>query len=130
MVTYVTIETVHYIHEEQLSKFGGLPGVRDIGLLESALARPAAGFGDYETYTDIFMKAAVLCHSLIKNHPFRDANKRTGIVTTIFFLESNGHTFKAATGEIVDFALKVATDKVDETQMAVWLNAHSEPNQL
>lgn len=73
-----------------IDKTGGSHGVRDLGLLESAVMRPKATFGGEELYSDVFSKAAALMHSLIRNHPFVDGNKRTGIAAAGLFLAQNG----------------------------------------
>ena len=128
MVEYITIQQAPFIHDETLGRYGGLAGVRDFGLLSSALARPQAGFGDYEAYPDIFMKAAVLCHSLLKNHPFQDANKRTAVTSMGMFLESNGWVLVPARGELQKLAIAVATDQLNEAGIAAWLRDNSHPN--
>ena len=76
---YLTPEQVLFIHSRLVAETGGSHGVRDLGLLESAVARPRATFDGKELYPDLFTKTAVLMDSLINNHPFLDGNKRTGI---------------------------------------------------
>lgn len=76
---YLTVEQVLFIHARLVSEISGTHGVRDLGLLESAVARPQATFEGNDLYSDIFSKAAALMESLIGNHPFVDGNKRTGM---------------------------------------------------
>ena len=89
------------IHERSLAEYGGDPGVRDQGLLESAVAQPRARFGGNDLYPSIAEKAAALAFSLVKNHPFFDGNKRTGYGAMMMFLSRNGHTINAPLDEHV-----------------------------
>jgi death-on-curing protein len=125
VTTFISTQQVLYIHRAALKQYGGSAGIRDIGLLESALARPQASFGGVDAYPDIYQKAAVLCHSLIKNHPFTDGNKRTGIICMGLFLNKNDIHLQIIPNELFDFALNVATDKLNEAQMANWLKDHT-----
>jgi death-on-curing protein len=103
---YLTAEQVLFIHYRLVSETGGEHGVRDIGLLESAIARPTATFDGQELYTDIFDKAAALMESLVNNHPFIDGNKRTGIACTVLFLRQNGIPFSAKNSDLERFTLR------------------------
>jgi death-on-curing protein len=76
-VRYLTGEEVVVVHERVLARFGGAGGIRDWGLLDSAVQRPRGAFGGENLYPDLFAKAAALGHSLVLNHPFVDGNKRT-----------------------------------------------------
>lgn len=86
---YVTLEQILVIHEDQIVRYGGMSGLRNLALLESALYRPQSIFAGRELYTDALEKSAVLMHSLILNHPFNNGNKRTGNVAGLVFLEIN-----------------------------------------
>jgi death-on-curing protein len=92
---YLSLKTVLAIHERSLEEYDGDPGVRDQGLLESAVAQPRARFGGEELYGTLAEKAAALTFSLVKNHPFFDGNKRTGYGAMLMFLSRNGHTIDA-----------------------------------
>ena len=111
------------VHDEQLTEHGGAPGLRDIGLLESALARPRNlvlyGTPDYAEL------AAAYALGLAKNHPFVDGNKRTAFVALELFLLLNGHELIADDGECVLTMLSVATGAIDEAALAVWIRAHA-----
>jgi death on curing protein len=122
---YLTAEQVLFVHYRLLSETGGEGGVRDIGLLESAVARPRATFDRQELYTDMFEKAAALMESLINNHPFVDGNKRTGIACTALFLKQNGVSFSATNRELEKFTLRVASSKAGLSEIAKWLKNHS-----
>ena len=121
---YFTPQQVIQIHYQIVAATGGLHGIRDVGLLESALARPQASFGGQELYPDIFTKAASLVHSLLLNHMFADGNKRTATVVMIEFLILNGYKFKAKNKEIVDFAMWVENSKPTLEEISAWIKKH------
>jgi death-on-curing protein len=122
---YLTAEQILFIHYRLVSETGGEHGLRDLGLLESAVARPRQTFGNEELYPNIFEKAAALMESLVNNHPFIDGNKRTGIACTVLFLRQNGITFSAKNSELEKFTLRVASSKIKRSEIAVWLKKHS-----
>lgn len=104
---------------------GGSHGLRDIGLLESAVARPQASFGGQNLYPTLFLKAGALVHSLLRNHPFVDGNKRTAIYSAMTFLELNGCRFIAKHKEVVNFALKAENEKSSVEEIGKWLKEHT-----
>ncbi len=89
------------------------------------MARPQATFDGADLHPDLFPKAAVLVHAIIKNHPFMDGNKRTGVVAVGLFLQLNGHSLTATNRELESFTLKVATAKIGLPQIADWLRRKS-----
>jgi death on curing protein len=119
-VEYLALRQVLVLHEQQVQRYGGAPGLRDSGALESALARPAATFGGEDLYPDIADKAAALMHSLALNHPFVDGNKRVAAFAAIVFVESNGHEFLATPGELVETTLAVAEGEMAVEALAIW----------
>jgi len=123
---YLTPEQVLFIHARLIAEIGGEHRVRDLGLLQSAVARPQAVFGGKELYPDIYHKAAALLESLINNHPFVDGNKRTGITATALFLHINGYRFSISNEEMVTFVLSVASGNESVDTIAAWLGQHSE----
>ncbi|MBN1453291.1 MAG: type II toxin-antitoxin system death-on-curing family toxin [Anaerolineales bacterium] len=123
-MVYLTAEQVLFIHYRLISETGGEHGIRDVGLLESAVARPKATFDDKELHTDIFVKAAALMESLVNNHPFMDGNKRTGIACAVLFLKQNGVTFTAQNSELEKFTLQVAKSELDTGGIAEWFKDH------
>lgn len=125
MTVYLTAEQVLFIHYRLVSETGGEHGVRDLGLLESAVARPQATFDQQELYLDVFEKAAALMESLINNHPFVDGNKRTGIVCAVLFLQQNGVSFSAKNADLEKFTLRVASSKAGRSEITEWLKKHS-----
>ena len=100
MSDYLTVIEVLAIHEDQIDRFGGTEGVRDMGLLEAALYRPQTGY-----YTDLIEEAAALWESLAQNHPFIDGNKRTAFAVTYTFLAINGGRITADAIETYAFII-------------------------
>jgi death on curing protein len=125
VTVYLTAEQVLFVHYRLLSETGGEQGVRDLGLLESAVARPQATFDRQELYPDIFEKAAALMESLINNHPFVDGNKRTGIACAVLLQRQNGISFSAKNAELEKFTLRVASSNVGHSETTKWLKNHS-----
>jgi death-on-curing protein len=115
-------EVVLAIHEEQLAEHGGGAGIRDTGLLESALAKPrhAAAYGT----PDVADLAAAYGYGLSRNHPFLDGNKRTGFVAIELFLLLNGHELHAPDADCVMTMLAVAAGEITEAQLAAWIRRH------
>lgn len=112
------------IHDEAIYEFGGLAGIRDHGLLESALDRPRNLFA-YEPGSSIFELAAALCFGVAKNHPFNDGNKRTALLSTRAFLYLNGQVLEPAQQDEVATLLAVADSSLDEQRLAMWLRLNS-----
>jgi death-on-curing protein len=117
---YLTAEQVLFIHARLIEETGGEHGIRDLGLLISAIERPRATFDKKELYADIFAKAAALFDSLIRNHPFLDGNKRTGITSASLFLLRNGYRFTAGDEELIDFTLACAQSQRTLEEIASW----------
>lgn len=122
---YVSLKRVLFIHDQLVKRFGGSLGVRDLGLLESALARPQASFGGEDLYPGIFEKAAALMHSLLKNHAFVDGNKRTALASTGIFLKLNGYALANRHEEELQFALNVENESISLEEIAAWLEKNS-----
>ncbi len=122
---YLTVKDTLLLHSMAIDVSGGSHGLRDMGLLESAVARPQAFFGGEELYATIFLKTGALVHSLLRNHPFVDGNKRTSMFSAMTFLELNGYIFHAEQKEIVDFALQIENKKLSVEIIAEWLKEHT-----
>jgi len=120
---WVLRETVLALQERLLAEFGGLSGVRDPGLLNSALARPRQLFAYRKP--SLFDLAAAYAFGLVRNHPFLDGNKRIGFTTAIIFLELNGYRFTASEVEATVKTLALAARAVDEASYSVWLKENS-----
>jgi death on curing protein len=111
------------IHEEQLAEHGGKPGVRNAGLLESALNRPLSHLA-FGRKSDIADLSAVLAHGIATSHPFVDGNKRVSAVVTELFLELNGYELVADDADVVVTWLALAAGERDEKAMAMWIREH------
>jgi death-on-curing protein len=114
---------VDAIHNDQLREHGGLPGVRDENVLESALARPQQKW-HYSVRTDVPMLAAAYAFGLVQNHPYRDGNKRIGFLAMVTFLGVNGHDFSATEAEVVAKILALADGSASEEALADWIRQH------
>jgi death on curing protein len=117
---WLTTAMVETFHRESLVLFGGGDGLRDAGLLASALARPQNVLA-YEPEADVFRLAASYCHGIVKNNPFIDGNKRTGTLAAIAFLALNGVEVDFDEPDIVVMVVGLASSEVSEEQMADWL---------
>ena len=116
---WLPLELLIRLHDRQIELHGGLPGTRDPGLLESAVARPLNAWSYGET--DLFTLASLYAGGLIKNHPFLDGNKRIGFLSALLFLEANGWKMAAPMGERLAFTLQLAASEVSEEAYAAWL---------
>ena len=112
------------IHDRQLALHGGGVGVRDQGLLESALARPRQHYA-YANLPDVIEMAALYTAGLVRNHPFVDGNKRTGFVVGILFLELNGFGFNASEEDATQAVIGLAAGTLDEAGYLAWLRQNS-----
>ena len=115
---------VDAIHNDQLREHGGLPGIRDENVLESALARPQQKW-HYAGHTDLPMLAAAYAFGLVKNHPYRDGNKRIGFLAMVTFLGMNGRDLTATDAEVVAEIVALADGNVSEDALADWIRQHS-----
>jgi death on curing protein len=120
MTDYLTLAEALAIHDDQIKRYGGSPGVRDLGLLEAALFRPQTGY-----YPDRIEEAAALWESLAQSHPFIDGNKRTAFAATYTFLAINGARMTADAGATYDFiSVLYAADDFSFAKLAAWLRAN------
>ena len=119
---WIVRDVVLAVHDEQLSEHGGQSGVRDLGLLESALARPRNQYAYGET--SIARLAASYTFGLSRNHPFLDGNKRTSLVVAELFLALNGLELAASDAECVTTFLALAAGDLTEEELAGWIGSH------
>lgn len=108
-----------------VKRFGGSFGVRDLGLIESAVERPKATFDGIDLYPDLFEKAAALMHSLLKNHAFVDGNKRTSYTSVGVFLKLNGYKLINMHKKSLEFAMNVENNSLELEEIAAWLKKNS-----
>lgn len=123
-MNYLTTAQVLFIHSRLIAETGGASGIRDLALLESAVARPQATFAGEDLYPDICTKAATLMFGLVNNHPFLDGNKRVGIAAASLFLMRNGFRLAAGNDELEQFTLQVAHGDVTVQQITAWFVEH------
>ncbi len=117
---YLSIDDALYIHAEQIRLFGGASGVRDLGLVESALLRPQTGY-----YRDLVEEAAALWESLAMNHGFVDGNKRVAFACTDIFLELNGHFLDADPDAVINFIHRhLEAGTFNKSVIEAWLADH------
>ena len=121
MPSFLPLAEVLEIHRDQVSRYGGDPGLRDLDLLKSALGMPAATYGGEFLHTDIYEMAAAYLYHLVKNHPFVDGNKRVGTVAAIVFLVLNGFDLDVPEDDLAEKVLAVAMGEIDKADVAVYL---------
>lgn len=126
-VEFLTLDEVLSLHADQIARYGGSALVRDVGRLESALALPAATFGSELLHASLDEQAAAYLFHLVKNHPFVDGNKRTGLVAMLAFLGVNGRRLEAPDDEVTDLVLGVAEGRVTKADVAVFVRRHGVP---
>ncbi len=123
MTLYPTLEETLELHVQLIHRFGGKPGIRDLGLLQSALGRPKSGY-----YNSLSLQAAALLQSLSLNHSFIDGNKRVAFALTTIFLIMNGQRLKVSADNGESFLIeRVIKDKVDLRVIAEWLEQNCKP---
>jgi death on curing protein len=117
-VTFLTLAEVIEIHSDQVERYGGQKGVRDMNLLSSALAMPQASFEGTFLHPTLFDMAAAYAHHLSQNHPFVDGNKRTGLAASLVFLELNGVTLSDPKGRLYDATMAMAAGELKKHELA------------
>lgn len=122
---FLGLDEVIEIHIDQIARYGGHPGIRDIELLKSAVAMPAAGFGEDYLHRDIYEMAAAYLFHIIRNHPFVDGNKRTGAVAAVVFLMMNGKDIHADEDSFEKMVSSVAEGKMDKIEAAEFFRSHA-----
>lgn len=125
LIRYLDLEQVLTAHAVLVKRFGGSQGIRDKGLLESAVFRPQASAFGWDAYPTLFEKCAVLGYSLIQNHPFVDGNKRTGFAVMHLMLLINGYDLTSTPKEEIVMAESVASGKMKEFEIVLWIKKHS-----
>lgn len=122
----LSTQQVLMLHQHLIEHTGGSAGLRDQGLLESALSAPFQSFGDTSAYSSLQQKAARLCYGLVKNHPFIDGNKRIGAHTMLVFLALNGVELAYTQPELIDIILHLAAGEAEYEDLLNWLLSHQE----
>jgi death-on-curing protein len=125
-IVWLARTSVELLHAESIAEHGGLPGLRDEGLLESALARPQ-NLHAYEDVSDIFALAACYGVALAKNHPFNDGNKRIAFIAALTFALVNGWRVVADQAEAAAVMLDVAGGTIGQPELTAWVRSHARP---
>ena len=121
---FLTLDEVFEIHKEMIAQYSGSHGIRDKGLLESAVATPKASFGGDYVHSNIFEMAAAYLFHIVKNHPFIDGNKRTGAMAAFAFLKLNKLTLVAEENQFERTVLSVAENKIEKREIAEFFKKH------
>jgi len=124
----LTTDEVITMHEKLIEATGGSPGLRDIGLLESAILGCVQTFGGEDLYPTIIEKAARMAYSLCKNHPFIDGNKRVAVTALLVTLRVNDVFVHFTQRELITLGLGIADGSIDYENIIVWVNSHIETN--
>jgi death on curing protein len=117
-ILFLTLAEAIEIHTDQIHRYGGQSGVRDLGLLESALAQPEASFAGEWLHGDIYEMAAAYAYHLCQNHPFVDGNKRTALTTALVFLELNGISILDPRGRLENAMIRMASGEMNKENFA------------
>lgn len=120
---FLTLDEVLATHADQIRRYGGSHGLRDIGLLSSAVAMPQASFGGIYLHTTLAEMAAAYLFHLAQNHPFLDGNKRAALATALAFLWLNDHRLDAGEDELTDLVVGVAAGRAGKADAAVFIGA-------
>ena len=115
---FLNLEEVLQIHTDQIERYGGSRGIRDLTLLESAVAAPQAGFGGQYLHSDLFEMAGTYLFHIVQNHPFVDGNKRVGAAAALVFLKLNGIDLRISNPALVRLVLNVAQGKTGKAVVA------------
>jgi death on curing protein len=121
----ISFDDILALHEMSISDYGGSKGLRDKGLLESAIARPFQTFGGEYLYPSVVEKAAAIMESIIVNHPFVDGNKRTGVLAAITLLLEYSISLNASDEALYNFVIDVSTGKAKYDDIVKWLKDNS-----
>ncbi|HEX6642289.1 MAG TPA: type II toxin-antitoxin system death-on-curing family toxin [Thermoanaerobaculia bacterium] len=122
---FLKLEEVLAIHENRIRQYGGSSGVRDLGLLQSALGNVEATFGGQFLNETLFEMAAAYLYSICRNHPFLDGNKRTALACGLAFLRLNGKKIAATQDDVYDLVIGVAEGRVSKAAVAVFFEQHA-----
>ena len=120
----LTVEEVLYLHDLMIHRYGGSEGLRDRGLLESAVYSVNAAFGDTERYPSVEEKAARLAFGLINDHAFLDGNKRIGVLAMMTMLRLNSVSIRSTESELTELGLGAAEGKLGYDDILAWINRH------
>lgn len=118
-------EQIIMMHAILIKQTGGLDGIRDEGLLDSAVNAPFQTFAGEDLYPTVQKKAACICYSLVNNHAFNDANKRIGILAMMTFMELNNLEIECSDEELITLGINIASGKIGQEEILHWIISHS-----
>jgi death on curing protein len=124
---FLSLSEVLEIHRDQIFRYGGATGIRDMDLLKSALGMPPSTYGSRFLHTDIYEMAGAYLFHLVRNHPFVDGNERVGAVAAVVFLDLNGFDFNAPEDDFAEMVLAVARGELDKTDVTVFIRRFVKP---
>jgi death-on-curing protein len=124
-VRFIPPEIVPIVHADQIKRYGGILGIRDTNLLDSALAQARMTVGGKFVHPSIYEKAAAYGYHLCKNHPFIDGNKRVAFIVMDIFLQKNGWEIKSSEEEAYSMMIELADGKMSKPLLAKWIKEHS-----
>jgi death-on-curing protein len=124
---FLTLDEVLLIHADQIGRYGGTHGLRDLGLLSSALGMPGAMFGSTYLHPTLAEMAAAYLFHIGQNHPFLDGNKRVALAAALAFLWLNGQRLEADDDELTELVMGVASGRVGKAEVAVFIGGHVRP---
>jgi len=122
--TFLTLAEVLEIHRDQIARYGGAAGIRDLGLLQSALSQPRATFGGEFLHADFFEMAGAYLFHIVCDHPFVDGNKRVGVVSAVVFLRMNEQKMRVTEEELEAFVRSVAEGNTTKATIAAFFRSH------
>jgi death-on-curing protein len=128
MPAFLSLEQVLHAHSSLISAYGGVDGLRDLGLLQSAIAMPMTAYGGELLHADLFEMAAAYLFHITQNHPFLDGNKRTGAACALIFLAINDISVQADEDGLVEITLRVATGQADKMVVADFFRSIAQPD--
>lgn len=124
-IAFLTLDDVLESHAEQIATHGGSEGIRDVNLLQSALAQPEATFGGQYLHADLFEMAAAYLFHIVQNHPFLDGNKRAGLEAALLFLEINSLSVETTDELLVDLVLRTAQGQASKQVIGDFFRIHT-----
>ena len=127
-IQFLSVEDVLVIHSDTIASEGGLDGIRDTGLLESAVAMPQQQFGGYYLHDGLAEMAAAYLFHIAANHPFLDGNKRAAAMSTLIFLDANGIDKLPEPGNLEAITLQVAASQMSKEDLTYWMRHQIEPH--
>ena len=124
-IRFLTLSEVILVLQDQIKRYGGTYGVRDLSLLSSALAMPVARFEGKYLHTDVFEQAAAYAFHICQNHPFVDGNKRTALASALVFLDLNGYEVEDPDKDLYELMMGVAQGQRSKSDITAFLKSHS-----